>query len=266
MNFLCRPIVVTAICVGTLAFGATAQTGGNGGVHRWERDLRDRLEWEVLWNDSPDSFRFPDHGTATAAIYMTSESLSYCSRDLGVCASYSIQDFHLHDLLRSEPRNSGKDDDAALLSFVGAKSGTPTARQPSRPTRIGPGGITGSLVPGGIRWTSTFSLPGRSEIVQRYKAMHPPELKGLEDWLLATFHRSTGYKSITIACFTPKDPVVYLYGDRPSKGPIVLSVFWDPEIEGWVDANRLAGMRDRAQTLELKGTIDSIACGTVQFE
>src|SRR5580658_10478959 len=214
MNFLSM-LVIAAICAPVLAVGPIAQNptgaGGDGGVRRAERDLRDRLEWEVLWKDSPDGFRFPDHGNARVAIYVTSESLSYCSRDLGICASYSVEDFRLHDLVRSEPCNSGKDDDAALSSFIGAKAGAPGAQGPSRPTSIGP--RTGSLAPGGIRWTSTFSLSERAEIVLRYKALHPVMLRSLQDWLLARFSRNGGYRSVTIACFAPKDPLVYVYGD-----------------------------------------------------
>lgn len=97
-----------------------------------------------------------------------------------------------------------------------------------------------------------------------YPLITPPtQLKDLRAWPVSE-HRNTDYKSITIACFAPTDDYVFVYGQRKTLGPIVMSLFNDIEL-GWTvaafsdrpeEAKHIAAMRDRIQKIE---------CGRITF-
>jgi hypothetical protein len=67
----------------------------------------------------------------------------------------------------------------------------------------------------GILWTASIALGSRAEITKQYSHLHPTELHDVERWLRNTILPDAGYKTITIACFAPTDPMIYLYGERP---------------------------------------------------
>ena len=111
-----------------------------------------------------------------------------------------------------------------------------------------------------------IQLDDRDTIVREYKHLRPPALRGLERYLRATKPPETGYDSITIACFEPTDPLVFFYGVRPKKGPIVFMMLWDKEREEWREAGLVERPDERGEIEELRKVIESVACSTVQFK
>lgn len=153
----------------------------------------------------------------------------------------------------------------SVLAFAGANRQAPAAQKTTERPLFG-GTISGTLgSPGAIIWTATIKLDNRAETLKYYQQLRPAELDGLREWL-RTHLRGAGYKSVTIPCFASSDPKIYVYGDRPERGPIVFSVFWDEESEEWVEAGRLDRMEDRAQIDKLKSLIEPIACSTIRFD
>jgi hypothetical protein len=55
-----------------------------------EQQLAAVLRWEVLWNNTPTGWTGLTNRPAKLAIQAATNSLSYCSHDLGVCGSYRI--------------------------------------------------------------------------------------------------------------------------------------------------------------------------------
>ena len=171
-----------------------------------------------------------------------------------------------------------EDDKNAVLKFAGAP-----------PLRLGPptvvgtlGGVSGAPPPG-LLWTPTIELHTREETIRQYQQLRPttvekvrnwllnkqPDPRGLESlrtWLLKT-SKEAGYRSLTIACFTPLDPTVFIYGDRPPerRGEIVFQVFWDDEREEWVDAAMLEREQGAEIFEDLKATVLATACDTISF-
>jgi hypothetical protein len=107
------------------------------------------------------------------------------------------------------------------------------------------------------------TLPTQTELIEEYKKLRTPELADLRAWLDSRY-RDSDYKSVTIACFAPTDENVFVYGQRKTLGPIVVSLFNDIEL-GWTvaafsdrpeEAKYIASMRDRIQKIE---------CGQITF-
>lgn len=226
-------------------------------LRRRERELAARLRYDILWNEAPPGFRLPEGETAQLAAYQTGDTFWYCSRDLGVCVKYSLEDRRLGQRIGQRTCDGEQDDMSSVLKFAG--------QSPKRP--LPPEISTHRLPqPVGTLWTLTVELSSREETVRQYKQLRPPELKGLRDWL-RTDLRGTGYRSITIACFAPMDPTVFIYGDRPPErgGPIVFQVFWNMEREEWVEAGMLEQVQGPKKFEELKATVQAIACNTIRF-
>jgi hypothetical protein len=241
---------------------------------RFEQQLAAVLRWEILWSDSPAGFQVPRDGSARFALHWTprefsASSLSYCSRDVGVCARYTVlpQRNWMRDA--NAKRDSSESDIDAVAAFDGLKIREPAARTGSPPTITlgGPGGLTGTLTPNsGIAWTATISLGGREEIVRQYRQMRPPEIEGLKEWIRSPLMpRDAGIKSITIACFAPSDPVVYYSVDGPATKPVIMAVFWDRDLEEWRVATYLDRTQNSAVFERMHRTIESIACSTLSF-
>jgi len=253
-----KSILPVIFAMMTLSYQTT--NTADAGLHRRERELAARLHWDILWNEAPEGLRVPKTGTARLAAYLTGKAFWYCSHDLGVCAQYRVEDRHLGDRIESIKSLDEQDDRKSVLKFAGQNP------KLTFPTEIRTGRLP---LPdsAGILWTAAIELGTREEIVNQYKQLRPVELKGLLEWA-RTKHQDSGYRSITIACFAPSDPTVFIYGDRPAErsGPIVFQVFWDREREEWV----VAGMLERRQGPEtfekLKATVQAIACGKIRFK
>ena len=233
-----------------------------------EHELGAVLQWEILWGDSPDGFRLPSNETRmAAALYSATGMLAYCSHDMGVCAEYVTARHRNWMRDRSAKCEGTQSDEQAVLDFVGKQSEKEALGvQGKRRITVGRGGVMGIPAAGsGILWTAAIPLAPRSEILKHYSGLHPPELRGIEQWLRATILPNAGYRTITIACFAPTDPVVYLYGDRPVKGPIVFSIYWDEEAGDWAQAGMLERPDDRGKIQEMRTTVNAIACATVRF-
>ncbi|HSB14996.1 MAG TPA: hypothetical protein VLE22_11095 [Bryobacteraceae bacterium] len=251
-----------------------AQTSrpNDAALRRLERQLTAVLRWGILWGNLPAGFRVTGDGSARLAIHRTPNLFSFCSPDLGTCAEYAMEGRKIGQRNRSVPCVSGKppcsqgmNDIESVLAFAGANRQAPAAQKTTERPLFG-GTISGTLgSPGAIIWTATIKLDNRAETLKYYQQLRPAELDGLREWL-RTHLRGAGYKSVTIPCFASSDPKIYVYGDRPERGPIVFSVFWDEESEEWVEAGRLDRMEDRAQIDKLKSLIEPIACSTIRFD
>lgn len=246
-----------------------AQTSGpaDASFRRLERTLKSVIQWEILWRSTPTGFRTPISGTANVSISIAEKDLSYCSHDLGVCATYLTEGSRNWERLKSKKCEGKENDEDALLAFLeaGGKK-IPNRARDQQPTMLGPDGFSGAwTVATPIRWGTTIKLDPRSAIVRQYRQVHPPEAESLLNWLRTTLHDS-GYLSVTIACFNPSDPVVHVYGERATKDPIVFSLFWDRDREEWIQAGMLERQQGQQTFDELKSTIRTIACGTIQFK
>ena len=250
-------LLLVMLALGMLPYQTTRTADAS--LRRRERELAARLRWEVLWNDTPQGFHIPGTGTARLAAYQTGKAFWYCSRDLGVCAQYSLEERHLGDRITSSQYGNEQDERKSVLKFAGQNP------KLSFPTEIRTDRLPIPDSPGTL-WTPAIEVGNREEIVKQYKQLRPMELKGLREWL-RTRLQDAGYKSITIACFAPYDPTVFIYGDRPEDrfGPIVFQVFWDREREEWVEAGILERRQGPKRFEELKTTVQAIACDTIRF-
>jgi len=229
----------------------------NISLRQLEQALTARLRWEVLWNDMPQGFLMPKSKDVRLAVYWTVGSIWYCSRDLGVCAQYSLEGRHLGQRNKFIKYNNADDDIDSVSRFAGQK-----------PKSLFPSEIGTSQLPQftGTLWTRTIELGSREEVVASYKKLRPTKLKGLRDWLRERL-KDGGFRSVTIASFAPSDPTVFIHGDRTAErgGPIVFQVFWDSEREAWVYAGMLEQAQDPERFERLKVTIQAIACETVRL-
>jgi hypothetical protein len=253
-----------------LAVGLRGQVGRSedASLRRFEQQLAAVLRWEILWNDSPTGFHVSPNGSATFALHSSPNALSYCSRDVGVCARYKIGPTRNWELVASDRCDGGQSNQDALLAFDGENVERPVAKAASRPRHVfGPGGLTGSPMPGfGVLWAATIRLASREETVRQYRQMRPAEIEGLKEWILASRKKDAGVKSITIACFAPSDPMVYYYVDGPGKEAGVLAVFWNREREEWIVAAALERSQNPGRFEEMHRITDSIACSTIKLE
>ncbi|MEO8597159.1 MAG: hypothetical protein ABI759_27820 [Candidatus Solibacter sp.] len=252
----------TLLFILAVMFNGQLVQADDANVRRLEQQLAATMRWEILWNDTPRGFQVPQGGSASLAAVVTSNSLAYCSHELGVCARYRNDPHRNWEREASAKCDGGQTDEDALIAFAGGTVRASAGSQ-SKVVLGGPGGLKGSPAPGsGIRWTAAVRLGSRDEIVQQYREMKPPEIEAIQKWARATSPPSAGYKSITIACFAPTDPMVYLYGDRGTKGSIVLAIYWDREREEWVFASSLERSQGTQRFDEMYRTIESVACST----
>lgn len=229
------------------------------------RQLTEVIEWEILWEQTPSGFRVPANRTVKIAMYLKSDSVSYCSHLLGVCAHYRTEGFRNWEEDRNGVCQDSRSDEDCLLAFATGSVQRPGDQQDRRMPVLGPGSLTGQLVSGtGIQLTTEIRIRRRAEIMRRYRETRPTELRGLLRWLGSELAPSGGYKSITVACFLSSDPVVYAYGDRPQKSPVVFAVFWDRELNTWTDAALYEGPQAQNDIKRLKGIIDVIPCATIR--
>jgi hypothetical protein len=229
------------------------------GLRRRERELAAILRWEILWNDASLGFQVPKDGTAKLAAYLKGNAFWYCSRDLGACTQYRLEAHRGWQRMKSIKHDGDQDDMSSVLRFAGEDP-----LQLLRSDKTDPRSWHLTV---GILWTPTVELSTRDEIVKQYQQMRPAELKGLRDWLRTSL-QDTGYRSITIACFAPSDPTVFIYGDRPAehRGPLVFQVYWDREREEWVFVGMLEREQGPKKFEELRATVQAIACDTIRFK
>ena len=251
-------IFLVMFAVTTISYQTTNTT--DAGRRQRERELATRFRWEILWNETPQGFRIPKTGTARLAAYQTDKAFWYCSRDLGVCAQYSLEGRGLGRRINSVQYGNEQDDRISMLKFAGINP------KPSLPAEIRTDKLSLPDSAGAL-WTPAIELGTREEIVKQYKKLRPVELEGLREWL-RTGLQVAGYRSITIACFAPSDPTVFIYGDRPAErfGPIVFQVFFDREREEWVEVGILEQSQSPEKFKELKTTVQAIACDTIRFK
>jgi hypothetical protein len=221
------------------------------------------LDWEILWNDSPAGFRRPNDGQMTLAISATPDFVSYCSHQAGVCTEYRRSKHRNWEGTRSTGCNGIGSDEDALLAF--AETARPPISSHGQRMPLGGGGLVG-LPALGIRWIAKLHLDTRAEIVGKYKRLHPANLETLEEWIRAQSTAKTGVGSITIACFSDSDPMIYYSVDRKEEEPSVIAVLWDSERLGWIVASSLEQSQNSERFAEMHRIIESVACSTISLE
>lgn len=238
-------VCISLLSCAVRSYCDTAQTSN-------ERELVAVLEWEILWSQTPDGFRMPT-GPVPFAMNSSANSVSYCSHALRACEKYETYGYRpWKEVSRQKCEGKERDEDC-LLSFLGAAG----IRSKTAPTRLtlGPGGLSGMPQAGsGIISTGTITLRPQHVVQDAYRSLHPQQLSSLVDWLRATTLTTAGYTSITIACFSPSDPEISLYGERKSNGPILISVFWDREVGQW----QVAGFLEGEQNASLWNSFQSL--------
>ena len=223
------------------------------------------LQWEILWGEYPNDFRVPTGGTVEVAIYSSTNALSYCSEDLGVCVEYRIQDNRNWLGTKAAKYDHSMNDLDAVLKFAGMPAPITGDKRPVPLTLGAPNGLGGLPSPGGSAWRATLKIKARDQIVREYRQLHPEPIRSLEQWLRQTTS-GVGYKSMTIACFAPSDPEIFVYGDRPKRGgPVVFSVIWDRESQEWLEASLIQGADRLADINKLRSIIEAIPCATLKF-
>src|SRR4051812_33743458 len=84
-----------------------------------ERELVAVLEWEMLWGETPGGFQLPLKPSVHLAIYLTSDSISYCSHELHVCVKYRTYAFrNWQEVSSGRCEDNGRDEDSVLV-FAG---------------------------------------------------------------------------------------------------------------------------------------------------
>jgi hypothetical protein len=224
-----------------------------------EQEITGKLRWHVMWDLWPAGFRVSGR-EARLAVAVTPQSMYFCSRNLHGCMQYEIRFGHVGRDLRAKVLEGQQSEMDAVLQWMreNGEAVLPT------PAPGSPRVLRGVPNSSPTFWTMDVKLPTQTELIEEYKQLRAtPELADLRAWLV-TEHRNTDYKSITIACFAPTDDFVFVYGERKTLGPIMLSLFHDIEL-GWTvaafsdrpeEAKYIASMRDRIQKIE---------CGRITF-
>lgn len=249
--------------LGMILFVATltGQTGNpNRQLKQYEQEITGKLRWHVMWDLWPAGFRVSGRD-AKIAIAVTPQSMYFCSRNLHGCMQYEIRLGHIGRDLRAKVLEGQTSETDAVLQWM-RENGEAVLPQPAAGSPRILGGVATSS--NFTLWTMDVKLPTQTELIEEYKQLRTtPELADLRAWLVSEY-RNTDYKSITIACFAPTDDFVFVYGERKTLGPIMLSLFNDIEL-GWTvaafsdrpeEAKYIAAMRDRIQKIE---------CGRITF-
>ena len=279
-----RSVFLIVLFAGALALGQQSRTPPESRVlsRRMEREFIEHLRWEILWNHR--GIRTPPTGIAKLAVYQGAKSLYFCSRDLGACAEYRMWDRrHLDDRIHtvecstnSPACKEGRDEMESLVDFVRQRDPTipqypePPQRMPTLPTIPTLSTLESFLRCASISGIMTANLGSRTEIVEHFRQMRPPELDSLKEEVAGW--RGGGYSSIIIPCFsTAATSVVTLYGDRPGRGPVIIPAQWDPDEEEWRSNGQIERpggptAEDIRRIEELRPLYESLACATVKFE
>ncbi len=285
-----RTVLLVGLTVGivvTSALHAQTAGAGNPSVRSTEQTLAAVLRWEILWNDSPKGFRLPPNGSFAVAIHAASGSVSYCSHQAGVCATYRTRDDRNWEGTEQALCDDNRSDLEAVLAFIQNES-VMTARKETTtdhtPPATGARGFSGFPARKSVvtptagseaTWTTKITVGSRAEVVTKYRQMHPPGMADLEKWLRPQLVLDSELKSITVACFAPTDPMVYYYADRPTKGPAerptaaptIIAVFWRlDQPEEWVVAGYSQRWQNPQRFDETRRILESVACSTLNFK
>lgn len=252
-----RALICTAL---TAALWAQPRVADDPTMKTTEQTLAAVIRWEVLWNDSPKGFRVPSGGSLALAIYALPDSVSYCSRQAGVCATYRVTNFRNWEGITSASPDPNSTDLDALLAFLGKEP----RKSRCRASVVLGRDLGGLLSPeSGLMWSANVNVGTRAEIIQDYQQMHPAQIEDLKSWLFSDASPDANVRVATIACFSPTDPMVY-YLVAPSAGsPQIMAVFWDKERREWVVASSAERDQGPERFDETRRTIESIKCSIV---
>lgn len=229
------------------------------------KNLTDVIQWEIMWGNVHKSFRVPPDGSADIAISVAPHLISYCSHHLGVCAAYRVEKNRNWEQQRVTTCDGIGTDEEVLLKFVASISDYVPRPASSNLTILGSGGLSSAwIVYSPLHWKATISLEKRSRILELYKRLNPSDANALKSWL-RTKYQNSDYISIVLSCYKISDPVVYFYGDRGARDPIIVSLFWDSEMKSWVEAGVLERSKGNERFDKLRATIQATACGTIGF-
>ena len=258
------PLTLRAILLILIAVALSGQNtrANSPDIRLIEQTLAAVLRWEILWDDSPKGFRFPNDGTIALAVNRDADFIAYCSHQAGVCVKYRTDPSRNWEGVSSASCEDKGNDEDALLAFLGKPKRASSYRDGQ--VSVGQGGLSGlSLTGSGITWTAHLKLGSRAEILSQYKRMHPVDAAGLAEWLRAA--PSLGSRSITIACYAPTDPMVYYYVNHSGGAGEVMAAFWNRERQEWLVASSLDKIQGSERFDEMRRIIDSISCSTINF-
>jgi hypothetical protein len=236
---------------------------------RINRELAAVLKWEVLWGGLPDGFHLPAGGAARLAVRLADGTVSYCSHDLGICESYGVSDTRNWPELASGQCTGGMSDRDSLRAFSPRPQMVTVGPQ-------GPPASSGSAIAGlptprsgqpaaglDLIWSATVSLGSRSDIVQQYRRLRPVELAGLRSWI--TKQSGVHGSEVTIACFAPTDPEVYLSITTPPLGHEIEILFWNKLAQTWQSATGNGPPVDPESVEDMFKIVESIPCARITF-
>jgi hypothetical protein len=134
-------LLVVLILILTLSGNGQSIRSNDDNRETVEQTLAAVLDWEILWNDSPAGFRRPNDGQMTLAISASTDFVSYCSHEAGVCTEYRRSKYRNWEGARSVRCDGIGNDQDALLAF------TETAGRPinshSQRMPLAKGGLVG---------------------------------------------------------------------------------------------------------------------------
>jgi hypothetical protein len=251
-NLFVISLVASTISIQTV--GAQTPANSDPYVKRWESKLSARIQWDILWKKVPEGFKTPSDSPPTAFVVVDSakQLISYCSHDLGVCASYRLFERTLTEFVRAG--GSGEDNRKSVLRFIEGEADTKSSNgSPRGPLR----GLAGN---GRTLFDATLEIGTADTIRDYYRKQKPVQLPSLIAWASEKFDR---FSSLHVPCFVASDPEIIIYGERIGLSPAVVSVEWSSEDEIWVDGWYVDEREDPKMFAEYKRTIDSIACATI---
>lgn len=254
-----KSLVVTTFVVVLVCLRAEDLTA------RYDRELLAVLQWEILWHQLPSGSHVPPSGVTKFAVQITSDNLSYCSHELGVCEKYKIGDYRNWEAVANALCNDKRSDEEVLRAFVGAPSPELAATGASPRFRSKAGGRTGVPVEGsGILWNTATNLGSLPDIVQQYKRMHPPELGALQKWL-GTTPLGEHVSRIRVPCFATTDPSVFLSVTASDGEREVQTIFWNRVAGRWELATGFDPPADPVVLNQIRRTIDSVTCANIAY-
>ncbi len=254
---LSKRCTATVVCMCTLpaVLLLSAQDGIPDRMAEAEHELRAVVEWEMLWDSSPSGFKVSadSQKPVSCALLLNRESVSYCSRDLGVCVKYAVSGLRNWQAVNSVPCCNGSSEERALEKFAGIERGA-----------VGRMSRTGSFGPSGLTWVASIELSSRNEIIAGYKRIRPTDIESLRDSLKKRLS-AAGYESITIPCYKATDPVVYVFGTRGDRGATVFANILDKESGTWIDAGIVTPRGNRGELERVEALVKALSCSTLEF-
>ena len=227
-----------------------------------EARLQAGLEWKLLWETSAAASASRPAGSIKVILYLSlkDDALSYCSSDMGACATYSLNPIRYWNLRRSEPCRSEQTNESCLVAFLRLKvSPLPTGGQ-RQGLRKGVLGATSALC-----WSTSINLPTRTELENRARSFRPETIDSLINWLRLRLS-GAGYSSLRVPCYRSTDPQIYVYAERKVGAPLILIMIRNRRDEEWEEAGVISKIDSQVGPEGIKRLIFATTCRVASIE